>query len=669
MTKQVRQHVEKLRKTINEHNYRYYVLDNPTIDDAEYDQLFQELLALEAQYPELVSASSPTQRVGAAPLKSFAQVRHKIPMLSLDNVFSLEELRSFDERIHQRLKIESDIEYICEPKLDGLAISLLYQDGKLQQAATRGDGTVGEDVTQNVRTVQAIPLQLRGEGYPATLEVRGEVYMPKAGFNQLNEIALQNNQKIFANPRNAAAGSLRQLDPKITATRPLAFFAYGVSEVDKDFLPATHDGILRKLQDWGVPVAPDREKTLGIDGCEDFYQRILIKRQQLPYEIDGVVFKVNDIDLQKTLGYVARAPRWAVAYKFPAMEKLTIVKAIEFNVGRTGAITPVARLQPVAVGGVMVSNATLHNFDEMYRKDVRVGDTVIVRRAGDVIPEIVGPIIAKRPTGAKIVPIVTHCPICHADVVKLEGEAVARCMGGLYCRAQLQESIKHFASRRAMDINGLGDKLIELFVEKKMLTNVNDLYRLTAEQIAKLPGLGEKSANNLIQALGKSKQTTLQRFLYALGIRDVGEATARTLSGYFGDLNALMQASEEELQAVTDIGPVVSANIYTFFRQKHNVEIIKTLISQGVQWPKVESSTVDQPLTNQMVVITGTLSSMTREQAAEVLQNLGAKVSGSVSAKTSFVVAGEDPGSKFTKAQQLGITILNEQEFLKKIKK
>jgi DNA ligase (NAD+) len=667
--KKIRQRADELTQTLNEHNYRYYVLDAPSVPDEEYDRLFQELKRLEAEYPELINPHSPTQRVGAQPLKAFAQVRHVIPMLSLDNVFNLDELQAFDERIHQRLKITDEIDYVCEPKLDGVAVSLIYRDGELIQAATRGDGEVGEDVTLNVRTVASIPLQLRSDGYPPLLEVRGEITMPKAGFAQFNAEAAQKGQKVFVNPRNAASGSLRQLDPRITATRPLIFFAYSAAQSQKHELPATQFEILEALRRWGIPVAHDREKVTGISACEDYYQRILEKRDDLPFEIDGVVYKVNELDLQEKLGFVSRAPRWAVAHKFPALEKATRVRAIEFQVGRTGALTPVARLEPVFVGGATVSNATLHNFDEVIRKDVRTGDRVIVRRAGDVIPEVVGPILADRPHDAKKIKLPLHCPVCGADVIKPEGEAIARCMGGLFCRAQLQESIRHFASRKAMDIHGLGDKVIELLLEESLIKSIPDLYRLQAETLAQLPRLGEKSAEKLITALENSKNTTLPRFLYALGIRDVGEATAKALAENYGDLPALMHVSEEDLQTVADIGPVVSANIHGFFSQKHNVEIINQLIELGMHWPVIELSAKEKPLTGQTFVITGVLSTMTREAATEILQNLGAKVTNSVSAKTTAVIAGENPGSKLDKARKLNIPVMDEQEFLEQIKK
>lgn len=669
VSKKIHQRYEQILRSIREHDYHYFVLDSPTIPDEEYDRLFRELRALEAQYPEWVTQNSPTQRIGAEPLKSFPQVHHTIPMLSIDNVFTSEELHAFDERIHQRLKtMPPKITYACEPKLDGVAISLIYREGELQQAATRGDGYTGEEVTQNIRTISAIPLHLRGHDFPAFLEVRGEVYMPRAGFDRFNQEAIKKGQKTFVNPRNAASGSLRQLDPKITATRPLAFFAYGMGEHKWGTLPITHDEILTKLQQWGIPVAPEHELAEGVEGCEKYYQRILKKRDSLSYEIDGVVYKVNDLVLQEQLGFVSRAPRWAVAHKFPAVEKSTLLKAIEFQVGRTGAITPVARLEPVFVGGVTVSNATLHNFDEVIRKDVRIGDRVIVRRAGDVIPEVVGPILADRPPHAKIIQIPLHCPICGADVVKPEGEAIARCMGGLFCRAQVQEGIKHFASRKAMDINGLGDKVIELLMAEKCVENITDLYQLQAEPLAALPRLGEKSAEKLLLSLKNSQKTTLPRFLYALGIRDVGEATARALAERYGDLAPLMSATVEDLQTVLDIGPIVSAHIFSFFRQKHNIEIIKKLIQLGIYWPPMVTSATPKPLAQQTFVITGTLSSMTREEATAALQKLGAKVSNSVSSKTSALIAGTDPGSKLQKAQDLNISILTEKEFLAKIK-
>ena len=664
----IRQHYAQLTENLREHNYRYHVLDAPTIPDEEYDRLFRELQALEEQYPELITPSSPTQRVGAQPLKVFPTIQHELPMLSLDNIFSEAELQAFDERIRERLKTNEEIEYACEPKMDGVAISLIYRQGELTQGSTRGDGVTGEDVTHNVRTIHAIPLHLRGKDYPPILEVRGEIYLPKAGFQRLNQLAEQKGQKVFVNPRNAASGSLRQLDPQITAARPLAFFAYGLGKSEGLKLPGTHFETLEKLAQWGLPIPHDHQVVKGASGCIAYYQNIAKKRDHLPYEIDGVVYKVNDLALQAQLGFVSRAPRWAAAHKFPAVEKATRLKAIDWQVGRTGAITPIARLEPVFVGGVTVSNATLHNFDELVRKDVRVGDRVIVRRAGDVIPEVVGPILADRPPHTRRVSLPSHCPVCGADVVKPENEAIARCMGGLFCRAQVAEAIKHFASRKAMDINGLGDKVIELLLAEKLIANMTDLYQLQAEALAALPRLGEKSAEKLIAALQVSKRTTMPRFLFALGIRDVGEATALALAEHYGDLPALMAASEEDLQTVADIGPVVSAHIHSFFSQRHNREIIQKLQELGIHWPAMLKSAAQRPLINQTFVITGTLSTMTREAAAEALQKLGAKVSNSVSAKTTAVIAGADPGSKLQKAQALNIPVWTEQEFLKKIK-
>ena len=644
----LRQRAQQLVQIIHEHNYRYYVLDQPTIPDAEYDQLFKELKELEQQYPELISSHSPTQRVGAKPLKAFATIEHKIPMLSIDNVFTLDELTAFDERVRQRLKILEQIDYVCEPKLDGVAVSLLYRQGELQQAATRGDGFMGEDVTLNVRTIASVPLRLHGAAYPDVLEVRGEVFMPKAGFEKFNDEAAKKGLKSFINPRNAASGSLRQLDPRATATRPLGFFAYGLGIVEGK-IPDTQFELLEHLREWGLPVAKEHEKVQGVSGCEKFYQQILKKRENLPFEIDGVVYKVNEFKLQNQLGFVSRAPRWAVAHKFPASEKATWLKNIDFHVGRTGALTPVARLEPVFVGGATVSNATLHNFDEIIRKDVRIGDRVIVRRAGDVIPEVVSPILAERPPHAKKVEFPTHCPVCGADVIKPEGEAIARCMGGLFCRAQRHEGIRHFASRKALDISGLGDKVIGVLLVEGLIEKIPDIYRLTQEKLVLLPRFAEKSAENLAAAIQTSKKTTLPRFLYALGIRDVGETTARALAESFGDLPALMRVSEADLQAVADIGPIIAAHIHAFFQQKHNIEIIQQLIELGVHWPQLTGSAELKPLLGKTYVITGTLVSMTREQIQEALQQLGAKVTNSVSAKTTAVIVGENPGLSWIK--------------------
>lgn len=656
--------VQQLRYEINEHNYRYYVLDEPSIPDAEYDRLLRELQELEATYPELISPDSPTQRVGAAPASAFQAVTHKLPMLSLDNAFSSEEVMAFDKRIRERLKRTELVEYCCEPKLDGLAVSLLYENGKFIQAATRGDGYTGEDITNNIRTIRSIPLVLRQQNFPKLLEVRSEVYLAKKDFYALNAYAAEKGEKVFANPRNAAAGSLRQLDARITAQRHLKIFCYGVGYIEKGVLPDNHYAILQQLKDWGFPVTQHLQLAKNIEDCLHYYQSIEQQRQRLPFEIDGVVYKVNSIALQQQLGFVSRAPRWAIAHKFAAQEEITQVETVEFQVGRTGTLTPVARLKPVFVGGVTVSNATLHNMDEVARKDVRVGDTVIVRRAGDVIPEIVSVIQEKRLPNSEPISLPAQCPVCDSDVIKPEGEAAARCMGGLYCAAQRKEAIKHFASRKAMNIEGLGDKLVEQLVELNLIKNVAGIYALTQTQLENMERMGKKSAANLCEAIENSKKTTLPRFIYSLGIREVGEATALNLANYFQQLDALMQADEIILQAVPDIGPIVAANIAAFFQQEHNQEIIAKLLQAGIHWPSVAKRVGQQSLTGQTFVLTGTLASMTREEATAKLQTLGAKVSGSVSAKTSYVVAGSDAGSKLTKAEKLGVKILDEKMFI-----
>ncbi|MEW6354484.1 MAG: NAD-dependent DNA ligase LigA, partial [Pseudomonadota bacterium] len=657
--------VTALREQINYHNYRYYVLDSPVIPDAEYDRLLRELQELEQRYPQLVTPDSPTQRIGAAPLKKFGTVRHEVPMLSLANAFSEQEVRDFDRRVRERLQVD-EVEYSVEPKLDGLAVSLTYIDGALHCGATRGDGETGEDVTQNLRTIKAVPLHLYGKGYPKTLEVRGEVYMPLAAFAELNAKARARGEKTFVNPRNAAAGSLRQLDPKITASRPLSISCYGVGKCEGGTLPDRHSAVLERLRDWGFPVAREQKVVQGVQGCLDYYQEMGKRRGQLPYDIDGVVYKVNRLDYQERLGFISRAPRWALAHKFPAQEELTEVLDIDVQVGRTGALTPVARLKPVFVGGVTVTNATLHNQDEIDRKDVRVGDTVIIRRAGDVIPEIVSVVMERRPPHTKRYRIPKHCPVCGSDVVRADGEAIARCSGGLFCAAQRKEAILHFASRHAMDINGLGDKLVDQLVDKGLVKDVADLYELTPEQLAKLERMGEKSAANVYAALQHSKHTTLPRFLFALGIREVGEATAAALAKHFGDLPAIMQADQAALEEVPDVGPVVAAHIVAFFRQRHNREVIEKLLAAGVNWPQVKISRAERgPLHGKTFVLTGALKGMTREQAKERLEALGAKVSSSVSAKTDYVVAGADPGSKLTKAEQLGVKVLDEAALLK----
>lgn len=661
----LKQRVAQLREQLQQHNYLYYVLDAPEIPDAEYDRLLRELQQLEQAHPELISPDSPTQRVGAEPLKAFGTVQHAIPMLSLDNAFSDQELADFDRRIRDRLGVSEELDYWAEPKLDGLAVSLRYEQGQLVQAATRGDGSTGEDITQNVRTIAAVPLRLRGRDYPPLLEVRAEVYMTHAGFKQLNQQAERQGLKPFVNPRNAAAGSLRQLDPRVTATRPLTLYCYGVGLVEGGALATRQSEMLGQLRDWGLRVYPGSERVRGIAGCQAYYLKLEAKRERLAFEIDGVVFKVDRLDLQRELGFVARAPRWAIARKFPAQEALTVVRAIEVQVGRTGALTPVARLEPVFVGGVTVTNATLHNADEVQRKDVRVGDSVIVRRAGDVIPEVVAVVTARRPKGTRRFKLPSRCPVCGSAVVRVEDEAVARCSGGLFCAAQRKEAIKHFAARRAMDIEGLGDKLVDQLVDCGLVQDVADLFSLTAEQLAELERMGPKSADNLIAALDKSRRTTLARFLFALGIREVGEATAQGLANHFGTLEALQAADLEALLAVPDVGPVVAQRIRDFFAEAHNLKVLDKLRNAGVQWPAVAQPAVaERPLAGKTLVLTGTLSSMTRDQAKARLQALGAKVSGSVSKKTDYVVAGADPGTKLSKAEQLGVEVLDEAGLL-----
>ncbi|AUM14402.1 NAD-dependent DNA ligase LigA [Ketobacter alkanivorans] len=661
----IKQQIDQLREQLREHNYLYYVLDEPSIPDVEYDRLFQQLKQLETAHPELISSDSPTQRVGAQPLAAFQQVQHRIPMLSLDNVFNEEELIAFDRRIRERLNVEGEIQYVCEPKLDGLAVSLLYENGVLVQAATRGDGQTGEDITMNIRTIESIPLRLRGDDYPQILEVRGEVFMPKAGFNRLNEKAIERGEKTFANPRNAAAGSLRQLDSSITRQRPLDMYCYSVGYVEGGDLADTHHGNLMRLKGWGMRVNPEIEVATGANELQSYHDRILAKRNALEYEIDGIVYKVNDLKLQRELGFVSRAPRWATAHKFPAQEELTTLLGVEFQVGRTGAITPVARLQPVFVGGVTVSNATLHNMDEVARMDVRIGDTVIVHRAGDVIPKVVKVVLERRPNDAEPVLMPSVCPVCGSDITKAEGEAVVRCSGGLFCQAQVKEAIKHFASRKAMDVDGLGDKLVEQMVDQGLIAHVSDLYRLKAEQLAAMERMGDKSAHNLITALENSKSTTLPRFLFALGIREVGEATALNLANYFGNLAALKQADADTLQQVPDVGPIVANHIVAFFQQDHNLEIIDALLAAGVHWQEQQAVDRDSlPLAGQTYVLTGTLTQMTRDEAKQYLLDLGAKVSGSVSKMSDAVVAGEKAGSKLSKAESLGVPVLDETAFI-----
>lgn len=666
-TEALRREAEALRSSLADYSYRYHVLDAPVVSDAGYDRLFHRLQALETEHPDLVTPDSPTQRVGEKPAAGFAEVQHELPMLSLDNAFSEQDVRGFDRRVRERLGTDEVVTYACEPKLDGVAVSTLYLDGLLVRAATRGDGFTGEDITANVRTIPSVPLRLYGTGWPRRLEVRGEVLMPRAGFDELNRLAQETGDKVFVNPRNAAAGSLRQLDPKTTAKRPLEFHVYGVGIFEGGALPGLHHDVLMQLRAWGFKVNPHITTAFGIDAALDYFRQMQIIRPTLPHEVDGVVYKVNGLALQEKLGFLSRSPRWAVAHKFPAQEEMTELLDVEFQVGRTGAITPVARLKPVFVGGVTVSNATLHNMDEIERMDLRIGDTVIVYRAGDVIPKIMGVVSDRRPAHARSVQFPVQCPVCGSDVVRLEGEVIARCTGGLYCPAQRKEAIRHFASRLAMNIDGLGEKIIEQLVDTGLVGSVADLYALTAPQLAALDRMGEKSAQNLADAIAHSKTTTLRRFLYALGIREVGEATALSLAEHFGKLANVVAADESALMQVPDVGPVVARAVTHFFHQEHNRRVIDALRAAGVHWSEHEPVPVNAeilPLTGKTFVLTGTLTGMERALAKEHLRALGAKVAGSVSTKTSVVVAGDAAGSKLAEAQALGIDVWNEERLL-----
>ena len=659
--------LEQLRQTLRKYEYHYHVLDNPLVPDAEYDRLMNELKAIEKAHPELITADSPTQRVGAKPLSGFTQITHELPMLSLDNAFSNEELLGFLRRIEGQIHRNPEtIVFCCEPKLDGLAVSILYVNGILTQAATRGDGTTGEDITANVRTIRNVPLRLNTDNPPARLEVRGEVFMPQKGFNALNERSLEHGEKTFANPRNAAAGSLRQLDPKITAKRPLTLNAYGIGIYEADQpLPNTHFDRLQWLKSIGIPVNNEIRLAKGVEELAEFYADIQAKRPKLGYDIDGTVLKVNDIALQEQLGFISRSPRWAIAYKFPAQEEMTVLNDVEFQVGRTGAITPVAKLEPVFVAGVTVSNATLHNGDEIERLGIAIGDTVIIRRAGDVIPQIIGVVTERRPINVKKIVFPTACPVCESAVVRVDGEAVARCTGGLFCEAQRKEALKHFVSRKAMDIEGVGEKLIEQLMASELIKTPADLFKLDKTILMRLERMGEKSAQNVLNSLEKAKQTTLPRFLFALGIRDVGESTALNLANHFGTLEAIQVATFEQLQEVQDVGEVVANRIVSFWKEPHNVAVVEDLQAQGIHWQAVEKVEIaDNPLKDKNVVLTGTLSQLTRDQAKALLQGLGCKVSGSVSSKTDYLIAGEKAGSKLTKAQELGVKVLSEQEFI-----
>lgn len=667
MNQAIQQRLQQLKDQLAYHNHQYYVLDNPSIPDADYDQLFQELKQIEQQHPELVTADSPTQRVGAAPLSKFGQISHQVAMLSLDNAFDADDFAAFYKRMADRIDASKDFDFCAEPKLDGLAVSIRYEQGLLVQAATRGDGFTGEDITANVKTIRAVPLKLQGE-VPAVLEVRGEVFMPLAGFELMNDKARAAGDKVFANPRNAAAGSLRQLDPKITATRPLMFYAYAVGAVEDAtqlLNGKSHYARLQQLKAWGLPVCPEIRHVTGLQAALDYQQNILTKRAVLPYEIDGVVLKVDDLAQQQALGFVARAPRWAIAFKFPAQEKTTTLLDVEFQVGRTGSITPVARLEPVLVGGVTVSNATLHNQDEINRLGVKVGDTVIVRRAGDVIPQIVSVVLEERPESARDILFPTACPVCQSSIERVEGEAVARCTGGLFCAAQRKEALKHFVSRKAMDIEGLGDKIIEQLVDQQLVKTPADIFRLDMPALVGLERMGEKLALKLLKSIEDSKETTLPRFIYSLGIREVGEATALNLASHFAALDAVQQASVEQLLEVPDVGAVVAGNIQHFMAEEHNTAVIAQLLEAGIHWPVLEKQQQgEQPLAGLTVVLTGTLTSMGRDDAKEKLQRLGAKVSGSVSAKTYAVIAGDNAGSKLAKANELSVPVWTEQQML-----
>jgi DNA ligase (NAD+) len=656
----------ELRTQLAQHDYRYYVLDDPQVPDVEYDRLMRELRALEAADPALITPDSPTQRVSGTPSAQFGEVVHAVPMLSLDNAFSEEDLTAFDRRIHERLGVTGDLDYVAEPKLDGLAVSVTYRDGVLAQAATRGDGVTGEDVTANVRTIRAVPQRLRA-GAPSLLEVRGEVFMPLAGFERMNAQARERGEKVFVNPRNAAAGSLRVLDARITAARPLTALFYGLGALEGGAQPPGQLELLGLLRSLGLPVSHEARAVRGVAGCLAYYQELGARRARLAYQIDGVVYKLERRADQERLGFLSRSPRWAIAHKFPADEAVTVVRGVEFQVGRTGALTPVARLEPVFVAGVTVANATLHNIDEVHRKDVRTGDTVIVRRAGDVIPEVVSVIGERRPPGTVPVELPATCPVCNSPVLRLAGEAVARCTGGFTCRAQRQEALRHFASRRALDIEGLGDKLIAQLVEHDVLKSPADIYTLDAARLAELERMGEKSAQNLVAAIARSRSTTLPRLLFGLGIRDVGEATALALARHFRTLERLMAADAATIQQVPDVGPIVAAHVAAFFASDEHRRVIKALQEEGVTWPEMPAAPADDsdPLTGKTFVLTGTLASLTREAAQEALMARGAKVSGSVSKKTHYVVAGADAGAKLAKAESLGVPVIAESELLR----
>ena len=664
MTEDINKQINYLKSVIREHDHCYYVLDDPQISDHEYDSLLRELKNLEDSHPELITSDSPTQRVGGSPISEFNQIQHGKPMLSLGNAFGIDELEAFNKRINDTLDT-NDVEFNAELKFDGLAVTILYENGIMKYAATRGDGSVGEDVTHNIKTIKTIPLKLHGENRPRIFEVRGEVLMDKNDFKELNEYQISLGQKTFANPRNAAAGSLRQLDPKITAKRKLKFYAYSLGQVNQDLELTNHTDILEYIHNAGVPISSYSQRVVGINQMQHFYEDILKKRNSLPFDIDGIVYKVNSIKNQENLGYVSKAPRWAIAYKFPAEEAETVVNDINVQVGRTGVITPVARLHPVFVSGVTVTNATLHNEDEMLRKDIRIGDSVIVRRAGDVVPEVVRVIKDKRPSTAKVFKMPQYCPICNSQVIRIDGEAAQRCTGQLKCEAQAKQAISHYVSRKAMNIDGLGAKIIDHFFEKGMIKNISDIYQLDYEEIQKMEGFGEKSAENLRDAIELSKNTTLAKFIYALGIRNVGEATSKDIVKKLGTLENVMKASIDDFLEINDVGPVVAQSLHQFFQEDENKVIINNIIEFGVKWDdQAQNVTNDQKLNQQTFVITGTLENFSRDEIKELIENNGGKVSGSVSKKTSYLIIGDSPGSKADKAAELGVKIINEKQLM-----
>jgi len=657
-------HYVELIERISRYDHEYYVLNESTVPDAQYDRLMAELRQIESEHVDWITPSSPTQRVAGKPQDGFVTVTHRIPMLSLDNAFSPEDLAAFVKRLQDRLNNSDTIEFACEPKLDGIAVSLLYENGQLVRGATRGDGSTGEDITANVRTIRSIPLQLQGDGWPSVLEVRGEIYLPKAGFEQMNEQALSRDEKVFVNPRNAASGSLRQLDSRLTSKRPLEMCCYSVGFFEGGELPTTQSELMAQFGRWGLKVNDEQDVVQGVEGIETYYQRLEEKRNALAYEIDGIVYKVNSFALQSRLGFVSRAPRWAIARKFPAQEEITRLVDVEFQVGRTGALTPVARLEPVFVGGVTVSNATLHNMDEIERLDIHIGDNVIVRRAGDVIPKVVKAIIEDRSSTATVIQIPRECPECGSLVERVEGEAVTRCTGGIVCRAQRREALKHFVSRKAMDIDGFGEKIVDALLSANKIHSASDIFELDVATVSDLDRMGEKSAQNLIAAIQKSKNTTLPRFLFALGIREVGETTARNLAQHFSTIEKIMATNEEQLLEVEDVGPKVAAHVVNFFAEEQNRTEVERLVALGVDWEDEVTQSAELPLSGQVWVVTGKIAQMSRDEAKDYLLRLGAKVAGSVSAKTTQVVAGPGAGSKLKKATELDIPVMDEAEFI-----